>query len=294
MTKNQRPVPKSAPKEAATGLSPAGSVHTESTLAVWSAKGRPVPDDKVLTLSKEALLLNDNAYEVVRNGDNPLRKGLKILGFIVLVVVVARLVALGLGYLTTPRWDLLQSDLLGRLTSTRWYELIAGRNPDFAPAFQGAYVAFWQLFRLFGGYPSVPGTLAGVGGFVLSTFGGWLTFGLLGHAFARWFGGQATLRQFLGALALSFAPLLLYALQIVPGFRMPWVAMTLMVLVTRFIAVRRTYRLSTGYSLMTIILPYLVLGFVGLAAAALGAAYGLNQIPFINEIIVAIQIWAGR
>jgi hypothetical protein len=270
------------------------SVYPQSTIAQWDAKGRPVPDDKPVTLVREALLLNDNAYEVVRNQDSPVRKGLIILGLIVLVVVVARLIGLGLGYLTTPRWDLLSADILSRLTSMRWYELVVSRNPAFGPQFAAGYAAFWQVFRLFGGYPSIPGTVASISSFALSAFLGWLTFGTVTHWVARWFGGTATLRQFLGALALSFAPLLLYALEIIPGFRMPATLVALSLLITRFMAIKRTYRLTTGYSLMAMLLPYIILAFLGVAILSLAAAFGLNQIPFINEIIRASQIWTGR
>jgi hypothetical protein len=78
------PAPKTpaVPQEVAYAPPAVASVYPESTLTQWNAKGRPVPDDKPLTLVKEALLLNDNAYEVVRNQSSPVRKGLIILGLI--------------------------------------------------------------------------------------------------------------------------------------------------------------------------------------------------------------------
>lgn len=293
-SKPAAPKTTTVPKEVAYAPPAVASVYPESTLSQWNAKGRPVPDDKPVTLVREALLLNDNAYEVVRNQNSPVRKGLIILGLIVLAVVLARLIGLGLGYLTTPRWDLLSADILSRLTSMRWYDLVVSRNPEFAPQFEAGYAAFWQIFRLFGGYPSIPGTVASISSFALSTFLGWLTFGTVTHWVARWFGGTATLRQFLGALALSYAPLLLYVLEVIPGFRMPVTLVALSLLITRFMAVKRTYRLTPGYSLMTLLLPYIILAFLGVAILSLAAAFGLNQIPFINEIIRASQIWAGR
>lgn len=290
-SKGKSPVPK---KEAALPSPGYPSVYPQSTLAQWEAKGRPVANDKPLTLTKEALFLNDNAYESVRNNDHPVRKGLTILGIILLAVVVARLIGLALGYLTTPRWDLLASDILSRLTSMRWYAAVTARNANFAAQFQAGYTAFWQLFRLLGGYPSIPGTLTGIVTVALSTLTGWLTFGAVAHLFARWFGGQARFGQFLGALALAYAPLLLYVLELIPGFTLPLMLVPMSLLITRFMAVKRTYRLTTGYALAASLLPYLVLAFIGVAIAGLVAAFGLNQIPYINQIIRAGQIWSNQ
>lgn len=294
-SKGKSPVPKKAVVASAPPAPPAyPAVYPQSTLTQWEANGRLVANDKPLTLVKEALFLNENAYETARNAARPVRKGLTILGLILLAVVIARLIGLGLGYLTTPRWDLLASDILSRLTAMRWYAAVLARNPQFAGQFEAGYLAFWQLFRLLGGYPSIPGTLASIVSVVLSTLSGWLTFGLFAHLFARWFGGQARFGQFLGALALAYAPLLLYVLEVIPGFTLPLMLVPLSLLITRFMAIKRTYRLTTGYALAASLLPYLVLAFIGVAIASLTVAFGLNQIPYINQIIRAGQFWSNQ
>lgn len=240
--------------------------------------------DSPLALSREAILLNYRAFDTVKAHDNPLRRGLTILGTIVGVLLVARLIQLGLGFLTTPRFDILSTQILERVTQLPWYLERAAANPDFAQQFTLAYDSLWQMIRIAGGYPSPVGTISSVLGMIASLMLGWLSYGAIAHLFARWFGAQAELDEFLGPLALSYAPMLLVALEFIPGFGMARSLIFGLMLVTKFIAIRRTYLLSPGYSLAVVVAPFVV-GVVAVTIiAALGIGFGLGQVPYLNPI----------
>ena len=242
-------------------------------------------NDKPLDLTREALLLNYRAFDTVKAAKNPMRRGLTILGFILVFILIARGLELALGYLTTPRFDILSTQVLDRITGLDWYTEQAAANPAFTEQFGLAYESVWQLIRVAGGYPSPAGTLTSLLSAAGSLLLGWLLYGATAHLFARWFGGKAELKEFLGPLALSYAPMLLVGLGLIPGFEIAGTLIFLLMLVTKFIAIRRTYALSPGYSLVVLIAPFVV----GVAAAAvlgaIGLGAGLAQIPYLNPIL---------
>lgn len=242
-------------------------------------------EDKPLVLSREALLLNPRAFDLVKAHTDPLRRGLTILGLILIILVAARGVGALLGYLTTPRFDILEAQVLERVVELDWYAEQVALNPQFDAQFELAYESAWQLIRALGGYPSPAGTLTSIVSAILSLLLSWLTYGAVAHLFARWFGGTASLRQFLGPLALSYAPLLLRALEFIPGLAIATTLVFLLMLVTKFIAVRRTYKLGPGYSLVVVIAPYLVAIVVGAILAAIGIGIGLDQVPYLDPIL---------
>lgn len=277
------PTPKK-PKPAAAAPAAVPELADRTFLPELS-KARLSFNDKPLTLCREALLLNYRAFDVVRAAANPLRKGLTILGLIWLVVAVARGVQLLLGFLTTPRLDILAAQVLERVTELEWYAVQVAADPAFAERFSAAYDAAWQLIRVVGGFPSASGIVATLLTLTVSLFGGWLAYGVVAHLFARWFGGAASLRQFLGPLALSYAPMLLVALQFLPGFELATTFVFLLMLVTKFIAIRRTYALSPGYSLAVLLAPYLLAVVILAILVALGIGYGVGEIPYLDPIL---------
>lgn len=259
----------------------------------WLMKGRAVNSDNVAALAREALLLNENAYEIVRDGERPGRRGLVIIGWIIAMVAVSLLIGYVLGLLTTPRFDLLSSELLNRIVASNWYAGQSAANPQFGTQFNAAYVAVWELLRLVGGYPSVTGMVSSALGFAGATFFGWLTMGMVTHLVARWLGGEAKLRQFLGVLALAYAPLLLRVLEIIPGLTIPATLIFLLLIVTRFQAIKRTYRLSPGYALAALAGAYLLLLLIVAVAGLLIIAFGLNQIPYLDPILRFLRLYSG-
>lgn len=242
-------------------------------------------NNQPLPLIREALLLNERAYDVVAHDVSPMRRGFVILLIILGIVSLAQLLGLGLGVLTTPRVEVLSAAVLEQVVQFRWYQDAAAADPTFESTFATAYAAAWQAFRIAFGLPSVTGTVSGVLSMIGSTLLGWLSFGIVAHWVARWFGGEATPYQFYGALGLSYAPLLLLALELIPGFQIPWLLMFLLLFITKYQAIKRTYDLGPGYSLAVNIAPYVIMILVTITVVLLAAAIGLNQIPLLDQIL---------
>lgn len=276
-------------KKATAGVKKAHSYQTEDafdrTLLPALTEQRRHFDDRPPILVREALLLNYRAFDKVKAAKDPLRRGLTILGLILLLLLVARGLQLLLGYLTTPRFDVLSADILDQVTGLNWYTEQATANPAFAQQFALAYEAVWQLIRVVGGFPSALGTIVALVSTAGSLLLGWLLYGSLAHVLARWFGGNAPLKQFLGPLALSYAPMLLFGLAFIPGLEIGGTLVFLYMLTTKFIAIRRTYLLSPGYSLAVLLAPY-AFGIALVAIlVALSIGVGLGQIPYLDPIL---------
>lgn len=254
-------------------------------------KARDSFSERPLPMIREGLLLNERAYDVMRNHPSPMRHGFTILGYITVLLLIALVFGLLLAYLTMPQFDILSQRIYDGITQFTWFSRLSTRNPDFATQFQAAYISIWQLIRIYTGYPSLAGAGLSVMVILLSLFGSWLGYGSFAHLFARWFGGQASLRQFLGPLALSYAPMALRGLAFIPGLEVAGIVIFLLMLVTKFIAVRRTYGLTPGYGLAVVIAPYIVGLLLGLVLIVLLIGVGLGQIPYLDPIIRLIQIW---
>lgn len=242
-------------------------------------------DDKPLTLSREAILLNYRAFDTVKAHPKPMRRGLTILGIIIIALILFRGLELLLGYLTTPRFDIVSTNVLDRVTALDWYVAQSGANPEFANTFNLAYDSVWQLIRIVGGYPSPVGTAVSLVWTIITLLLSWLLYGAVAHLFARWFGGKAGYKEFLGPLALSYAPLLLLGLEFLPGFALTALLVPLMMLITKYLAVRETYALSEGYSAVVVLAPFVVGIALVSVLAILGIGLGLGQIPFLDPIL---------
>ena len=182
-----------------------------------------------------------------------------ILLIIVAIVAIAQAIGLALGLLTSPRIDILQNSLFEFITQMGLYSRRVAASPEFAQQFRQTYEAAWQALRLAGGYPSWSGTVAAASAAVVGAFLNWLAFGVLAHWTARWFRGQASLSQFLGPLALAYAPLLLTVVLLVPGAVVAMPLVFLALLVAKYQAVKATYGLEflLGGLAVTLI-PYLL------------------------------------
>jgi hypothetical protein len=261
-----------------------------SFLDRWGTAKREF-SDKPLSLIREGLLLNEEAYDRVKLAPRPTRLGLSILGYIAILLLISLVFGMLLGYLTMPQLDVLSAQIYDRIVQFDWFTALAERNPQFGAQFEPAYSAVWQLIRIFGGYPSAVGFGLTAVTSLVSLFVGWLVYGATAHLFARWLGGRATFGQFLGPLALSYAPLVLRGLGYLPGLVVAVPLIFLLTLVAKFIAVRRTYELTPGYSLVVTIAPYLLGLVAGLALLALGLGFGLSRIPYLDPILRLIRIW---
>lgn len=239
----------------------------------------------ILTLLVQALLLNGAAYGAVRNDRSPFRRGLLVLLAILGIVGLARLVGLGLGLLTAPQLGSIQQIVHDFLTGLPWYAQQVTLDPQFASQFELGQTAAWDAIRVLLGVP-VPLVMGGLYGlFLIATLVNWLVYGVLAHLFARWLGGQASFGQTMGVLALAYAPLLLFVVELVPGAVMPVSLVFALLLVGKFLAISQGHGLSGGYALAAVVAPYLVALVMAAAVALFGGAYGLEQIPYLDQAL---------
>ncbi|MEA3335137.1 MAG: YIP1 family protein [Chloroflexota bacterium] len=260
-----------------------GKQARQLALARWEMAGKP------MVLAQRALLMDEQAYLAVREHPNALSRGFVVLLLSLIAVLVARLIGMGLGWLTMPRVDEIQRGMESALTEWTWYANQVAADPGFADQFQQAYDGIWQLVRVATGYPSAAGIGALVT-FLVITGISWLLFGLTAHLIARWFGGEASLGQFLGVLALAYTPILLTIIPMIPGASISPLLVFLAILVLKYLAVKCTYGLSPGYGLAIVLLPYLIGLIILTALVLLAVALGLNQIPFVNDILHSLRI----
>jgi hypothetical protein len=245
-----------------------------------------------LALIGEALLLNSGAYRVLRDDDHPFRRGIGVLFWIILGVAVAYGVALATGLLTSPRIDLIQQTLFDAISRLDWYTRQAAASPDFAANFGVLYGALWQGGRIVAGYPSISGTAGSIVTLVLGTFVSWLLYGLIAHLMGRWYGGKVRIGQFYGALALSYAPLLLSLILIFPGASIAASLIMLATFVGKFLSVRVTYDLGPGRALVVAATPYVVAALMLAALLAFGLASVAANVPYANDAIRALRFFA--
>ena len=246
----------------------------------------------MLRLLWRALLLGSSPYAIVRDSARPGRRGFGLLLAIIGLVVLAQVIGYGLGWLTAPRLGSLQSLSYDTITSLAWYADQVRLDPAFATQFAQGHLAAWEGLRVLLGYPTITATSLSVTGLIVATLLNWLIFGLLAHAFARWFGGSARLGQTLGVLGLAYAPLLLGVIAVVPGAVAPVGLIFALLLATKFLALQTAHRLGSVQTLAVTLAPYLTVAVVLILLLLFGSAYELEQIPYINEAIQLQQFLA--
>jgi hypothetical protein len=209
-----------------------------------------------LALVFRALLLDSEAFDELRDDDDPFVEGLFLLVIIGLIAAGLALVGQVLAWGSVPRVDAIRDVVLSNLQQQPWWPAI-GSNPQALAAFQRFWDLGWRLFMPLFGAPD-PGRaslnlLIWPIWLVLS----WLVYALLAHGFARLLGGRGSLSGALGTAALSFTPFLLNGLSIVP-FLVFGGALNTWQLILRYKAVRSAHALPWGRSVAATLLPYLV------------------------------------
>ncbi len=177
----------------------------------------PIRLTEALRLAGQALLLDDGAYATVYEAKHPLRRGFFILLVILLTVGVALAIGLVLDIGVTPRLDLVETAVFEALTETTWYQETSTQSPDFATSFKQLYTVAWQLAYTVGQAPSWLGTLTGFLVTLIVSLLSWFIYGSLAYGIGRWLGGQGNYQQFMGTLALAYAPKLLLVATVIPG-----------------------------------------------------------------------------
>ncbi len=253
-----------------------------------SEEASVIPVTKPVNLAWRSTWLDERAYNAVGNDSEPLKRGLYALLVALLIAAVSRLIGVGLGLLTAPRIGVIQDQIYGAFTSTGFYANLVQRSPDFADQFSRGYVALWDLIRLFGGYPSY----AGLGSSLINLLlmlASWFVFTSLTYVVARWLGARTDYDRALGVFALAYTPVMLTVVKMIPGASVAWTLIFLLILVAKFLAAREVYELTPGSSLAVIFLPYVIGLIVILGLLIFGAALGLNQIPYLDELLRTLR-----
>lgn len=242
-----------------------------------------------LRLAWRALLIDERAYGEVLRRQRPLRVGALALLGILGIVLAARVVGLGLNWLTSPQLDRVQAILSDFITGLPWYSDQVRQAPAFAAEFRRQYFLTWEGLRSLLGIQTPASTALWAGVTLLDTLLTWLFYGTLAHWTARWLGGAGRWSQTLGTLALAYAPLLLLTIETVPGAALPFSLLFLLMLVGKYQALKSAHGLTPPYALAAVLLPYLLAGLLLLAALLFGSAFGLEQLPFFDQAVETIR-----
>ncbi len=244
---------------------------------------------KPVQLAWRATWLDQRAFHAVNLDSEPFKRGSLALVVALLIAAVARLIGIGLGILTSPRIEVIQEQVYGAVTRTEYFGTLADQTPDFLQQFDAAYFALWDLVRLAGGYPS----FAGLGSSLITLLmflASWLVFTTLTYVVAYWMGSSPGIGRALGIFALAYTPVMLTIVEIIPGAFVAWSLIFMLILVAKFLAAREVYKLSAGASLAVILLPYLIGIILIFNLLIFGAALGLNQIPYLDEILRTVRL----
>jgi hypothetical protein len=244
--------------------------------------------DKPVQIAFRATLLDERALKAVNTDDNPFLRGFLALLVVLGIVAVARLLGIGLDFLTMPRVDVLQEQILSAITSTSYYASQIAETPEFADRFADTYGNIWNLIRLSGGYPSTTGLLGVLLG-ILGVLGSWLIFGSLSYLIARWFGTKVEYQRALGVMALAYAPILLTAIDVIPGASMPLGLIFALTLIAKYLAIRDLYTFGPGQNLAVIILTYLICLILLTTILLSILAFVLNKFPVVDDVLRVLR-----
>ncbi|MCB0051445.1 MAG: hypothetical protein KDE24_18085, partial [Caldilinea sp.] len=91
----------------------------------------------------------------------------------------------------------------------------------------------------------------------------------------------------------AYAPLLLLVIQVVPGATVPLSLLFLLMLATKYLALKTTHNLGTPQTLFVLAAPYVIVAIVAALVALYGGAYGLEQLPYFRDAF-KVQLFLAR
>ncbi|MDE0080937.1 MAG: YIP1 family protein [Caldilineaceae bacterium] len=212
----------------------------------------------------KALLLEPDPFVEMVDDDNPWIEGLFLCACIGVLVAVAQLIGSLLLTASLPSSDALLNTVLQTLRQGT-----AGGETLFE--IERTLRDGWPLLLAFSGYDSVGFRLLTLATTPLGLIGHWLLFGFVSHLLARAAGGQGTLAQTLGALALSNASRLLYLFTVIPFVSVAAVLIHVWGILIAFRGLEVAHELPPRPAALVAVGSYLLLLLV---SAAVAVAYG--------------------
>ncbi len=218
----------------------------------------------------DALFLQTDAYERMRDDDNPFVEGLFILVLLGLLLAVVGIVGTTLEWASSPPLAEIQQAVLSGLQQMRWYQDME-QSSEFVTQFRAIWDQVWRFVGMTA--PSPITSLAGIITKPLSLIVGWLVFGVIAHVLARLFGGKGHLSQTLGATALGTAPQLLLVVTVLPFVAVA--GLGTWTLLCNYMALRTVHGLSWPRAVFAALLPPLIIGLiVGFVIVLLTVLFG--------------------
>jgi hypothetical protein len=208
-----------------------------------------------LGLVFRALFLDSEAFDELRDDDDPFVEGLFLLVLIGLVTAALTLIGQTLAWGSVPQVGAVRDVVLNALQQQSWWSGLSA-DPQALVTFERIWDVAWRFFPpLFGAPDPALGALNLLLWpiwLVLS----WLVYAALAHGFARLLGGRGWFRGTLGAVALSFTPFLIRGLGLFPFIVFGGVLNTWQ-LILRYKALRSAHELPWGRALVATLLPFL-------------------------------------
>jgi hypothetical protein len=228
-----------------------------------------------LSLILRALLLQPDAFDQMRDDDNPAMEGALLVAVIGAGTAILAFAGQLLAAASGPRLLEVKAAVLDNFVrfsaGQAWWQSFsadARRLEDF----QRLLDRGWQLLPPMFGAPD-PGMAAlRILSWPLMGLLAWVAYGLLAHLAARVLRGSGTLNQTLGTTALASAPLLLLGLGIVPYLTLGSF-IGIWQLLARYRAIQSAHHLSWGRAVTAAVAP-LALALLTVCAVA-GAAVSL-------------------
>jgi len=223
-----------------------------------------------LSLVFRALFLDGDAYDALRDDDNPFVEGLFLIVIIGAGAALLNLVGQLLAWASSPSMDAIKEIVLRAYQQMPWWAYISG-NPQAMSQFQQAWEWSWRILPTLFGAPNPAGAALNILLWPLVALLSWLIYGVLAHLFAKLLRGTGSFNQTLGTTALAFSPLLLRGLGFIPFFAIGG-AINTWPLICRYKALRRVHGLSWGRTFWATVLPFVVYLLLWLLLGGLGAA----------------------
>ncbi len=212
----------------------------------------------------KALLLEPDPFVEMVDDDNPWIEGLFLCACIGVLVAVAQLIGSLLLTASLPPSDALLNTVLQTLRQGT-----AGGETLFE--IERTLRNGWPLLLAYSGYDSVGFRLLTLATTPLGLIGHWLLFGFVSHLLARAAGGQGTLAQTLGAVALSNASRLLYLFTVIPFVSVAAVLIHVWGILIAFRGLEVAHELPPRPAALVAVGTYLLLLLV---SAAVAVAFG--------------------
>ncbi len=210
----------------------------------------------------KALLLEPDPFVEMVDDDNPWIEGLFLCACIGVLVAVAQLVGSLLLTASLPPSEALLTLRQGTFNGETLLEI------------ERTLRSVWPLLLAYSGYDSVLFRLLTLATTPLGLIGQWLLFGLSSHLLARAAGGQGSLGQTLGAVALSNAPRLLYLLTFIPFVSVASVLIHVWGVLIAYRGLEVAHELPSGRAALVSVGSWLLLLLVSsIAAIAFGAMF---------------------